>query len=105
MREQQDGHGAAPESRGGKAGDPRENPPTNGIARHDSHVQESGVTRPGIQSGPLWWEASRLTAQPPVKRGMQRWGKRDVPEETHRPATLSGTIPSCENPEASPPGI
>ncbi|KAJ8894990.1 hypothetical protein PR048_000298 [Dryococelus australis] len=45
--------------------DPRENPPTNGIVRHDSHMRKSGVTRPGIELGSPWWEASRLTAQPP----------------------------------------
>ncbi|KAJ8876191.1 hypothetical protein PR048_024100 [Dryococelus australis] len=26
------------------------------------------------------------------------WGKRDIPEKTHRPKALSGTIPTCENP-------
>ncbi|KAJ8880330.1 hypothetical protein PR048_016797 [Dryococelus australis] len=41
-------------------------PPTNGIIRHDSHVRTSGVTRPGIEPGSPWWEASRLTTQPPV---------------------------------------
>ncbi|KAJ8867287.1 hypothetical protein PR048_031086 [Dryococelus australis] len=37
--------------------DPRENPPTNGIVRHDSHM-------PGIELGSPWWEASVLIAQP-----------------------------------------
>ncbi|KAJ8869691.1 hypothetical protein PR048_028686 [Dryococelus australis] len=50
---------------GGETGDPRENPPTNGIVRHDSHMRRSGVTRPGIEPGSHWREASRLTAQPP----------------------------------------
>ncbi|KAJ8897528.1 hypothetical protein PR048_002875 [Dryococelus australis] len=49
----------------GKTGDTQENPPTNGIVRHDSHMRKSGVTRPGIELGSPWWEASRLTAQPP----------------------------------------
>ncbi|KAJ8895035.1 hypothetical protein PR048_000359 [Dryococelus australis] len=49
-----------------KKGVPRENPPTNGIVRHDSHMRKSGVTRPGIEPGSPWWEASRLTAQPPL---------------------------------------
>ncbi|KAJ8890949.1 hypothetical protein PR048_010458 [Dryococelus australis] len=40
-----------------ETGDPRENPLTNGIVRHHS--------RPGIEPGSPWWEASRLTAQPP----------------------------------------
>ncbi|KAJ8878719.1 hypothetical protein PR048_019305 [Dryococelus australis] len=44
------------ERTGGK-GDPRENPPTNVIVRHYSHMQKSGVTRPGIEPGspqPPW---------------------------------------------------
>ncbi|KAJ8880050.1 hypothetical protein PR048_020673 [Dryococelus australis] len=45
--------------------DPRENPPTNGIVRHESHMRKSRVIRPGIELGSPWWEASRLTAQPP----------------------------------------
>ncbi|KAJ8890229.1 hypothetical protein PR048_009737 [Dryococelus australis] len=50
----------------GKTGYPRENPPTNGIVRHDSHMRESRVTRQGIEPGTPWWEASSLTAQPPL---------------------------------------
>ncbi|KAJ8871372.1 hypothetical protein PR048_027689 [Dryococelus australis] len=49
----------------GETGDPRENQSTNGIVRHDSHMRKSGVTRPGIEPGSLWWVASRLTAEPP----------------------------------------
>ncbi|KAJ8877075.1 hypothetical protein PR048_021527 [Dryococelus australis] len=45
--------------------EPRENPSTNGIVRHDSHMRKSGVTRPEIEPGSPWWEASRLTAHPP----------------------------------------
>ncbi|KAJ8867056.1 hypothetical protein PR048_032918 [Dryococelus australis] len=35
--------------RTGETGDPRENPPTNGIVRHDSHMRKLGVTRPGVR--------------------------------------------------------
>ncbi|KAJ8879207.1 hypothetical protein PR048_019813, partial [Dryococelus australis] len=35
----------------GETGDPRENPPTNGIVRHNSHMQKSAVTPPGIEFG------------------------------------------------------
>ncbi|KAJ8868869.1 hypothetical protein PR048_030410 [Dryococelus australis] len=50
----------------GETGDPQENPPTNGITRHDLHMRKSsGVTRPGIEPRSPWWEASRLTARPP----------------------------------------
>ncbi|KAJ8895206.1 hypothetical protein PR048_000531, partial [Dryococelus australis] len=48
--------------RRGETGDTRENPQTNGIVRHDSHLRKSGVTRPGIEPGSPCWEASRLTA-------------------------------------------
>ncbi|KAJ8887589.1 hypothetical protein PR048_013806 [Dryococelus australis] len=55
--------------------DPRVNPPTNGIVRHDSYVLESRVTQQGIEPGSPWWEASRLTAQPPWPPVIteQRW--------------------------------
>ncbi|KAJ8894551.1 hypothetical protein PR048_007208 [Dryococelus australis] len=49
----------------GEAGYPRENPPTKGIFWNDSHMRKSGVIRLGIEPGSHWWEASRLTAQPP----------------------------------------
>ncbi|KAJ8870072.1 hypothetical protein PR048_029083 [Dryococelus australis] len=59
------GHGfSAGKKERGETGDPRENPPTNGSIRHDSHMRKSGVNRPGIKPGSPWWEASRLTAQP-----------------------------------------
>ncbi|KAJ8865968.1 hypothetical protein PR048_033492 [Dryococelus australis] len=53
----------------GKTGDHRENPPTNGTARHDSRLRRSGVTRPGIEPGSPWWEASGLTANHPADKG------------------------------------
>ncbi|KAJ8898220.1 hypothetical protein PR048_003580 [Dryococelus australis] len=34
-----------------------------------------------------------------------RAGKREILEKTRRPAASSGTIPTCENPGATPPGI
>ncbi|KAJ8894159.1 hypothetical protein PR048_006769 [Dryococelus australis] len=37
--------------------------------RHDSDMRQSGVTRPGIEPGSPWWEASTLTAQPPWPPG------------------------------------
>ncbi|KAJ8898331.1 hypothetical protein PR048_003691 [Dryococelus australis] len=47
--------------------DPRENPPTSGIVRHDSRVRKSSPPppRPGIESGSPRWEARSLTATPP----------------------------------------
>ncbi|KAJ8867997.1 hypothetical protein PR048_031806 [Dryococelus australis] len=32
-------------------------------------------------------------------------GERDIPEKTRRPAASSGTIPMCENPGSTPPGV
>ncbi|KAJ8867068.1 hypothetical protein PR048_032930 [Dryococelus australis] len=55
--------------RAGETGQPRENPPSNGIVRHDSHIRKSGVTQPGIEPRSPWREASRLTAQPQWPRG------------------------------------
>ncbi|KAJ8866537.1 hypothetical protein PR048_032394 [Dryococelus australis] len=37
--------------------------------------------------------------------GMEGLGKRGIPEETHRPAASYGTIPTCENPGVTRPGI
>ncbi|KAJ8869820.1 hypothetical protein PR048_028829 [Dryococelus australis] len=34
--------------------------------------------------------------------GIKRRGKREIPEETRRPTTSSGTIPTCENPVTRP---
>ncbi|KAJ8897529.1 hypothetical protein PR048_002876 [Dryococelus australis] len=53
--------------------------PTNGIVRHGSHMRKSGVTRPGIEPGWPWWEASGLTAQPPwprYRKGIVCWPSR-----------------------------
>ncbi|KAJ8872278.1 hypothetical protein PR048_025880 [Dryococelus australis] len=36
------------------------------IVRHDTHMRKTGVTRPGIDPGSPWWEASWLIAQPPL---------------------------------------
>ncbi|KAJ8871255.1 hypothetical protein PR048_027561 [Dryococelus australis] len=39
-------------AREGETGDLRENPPTSGIVRHDSHMQKSGGGGPGRESNP-----------------------------------------------------
>ncbi|KAJ8871332.1 hypothetical protein PR048_027649 [Dryococelus australis] len=52
----------------GETGEPRENPPANGIVRNDSHLRKSDVAQPGIEPGSPWWEASVLIAQPPWKK-------------------------------------
>ncbi|KAJ8883148.1 hypothetical protein PR048_014988 [Dryococelus australis] len=38
--------------------DPRANPSTSDIVQHDFHLRKSGVTRPGLEPGSPWWEAS-----------------------------------------------
>ncbi|KAJ8878417.1 hypothetical protein PR048_018995, partial [Dryococelus australis] len=57
----------------GQTGDPRENPPTSGIAVHDSHLRKFGVNRPGIDPCSPWWEASSLTAQLPWPQNIKIW--------------------------------
>ncbi|KAJ8873928.1 hypothetical protein PR048_024765 [Dryococelus australis] len=42
--------------RAGETGDLRENPPTNGMVRHDSHMRKSGVTRPEIEPETIYIE-------------------------------------------------
>ncbi|KAJ8888389.1 hypothetical protein PR048_007879 [Dryococelus australis] len=59
------GNGEEPECKFGENGRSRVNPPTNGIVQHDSHLRKFGVTRPAIEPGSPWWEASSLTDQPP----------------------------------------
>ncbi|KAJ8877964.1 hypothetical protein PR048_022427 [Dryococelus australis] len=51
--------------RGEGNGRSRENPLISGIVRHDSQLRRSGVSRPGIEPGSPWWEASELTTRPP----------------------------------------
>ncbi|KAJ8879072.1 hypothetical protein PR048_019678 [Dryococelus australis] len=54
-------------SRTGKTGDPRENPPTKGIVRHDSYLQNHAVTRPEIEPGfsLVGGEQANRSATPP----------------------------------------
>ncbi|KAJ8880055.1 hypothetical protein PR048_020678 [Dryococelus australis] len=49
----------------GKRNIPEKNLLTNGIVLHDSCMRKSEVTQEGIEPGSPWWEASRLTIQPP----------------------------------------
>ncbi|KAJ8872548.1 hypothetical protein PR048_026154 [Dryococelus australis] len=53
---------AAPECKCGETGDPRENPPTSGFVRHDSHLRTSGMTRPGIEPGSPWCVALDISS-------------------------------------------
>ncbi|KAJ8890466.1 hypothetical protein PR048_009975 [Dryococelus australis] len=52
-------------ARAGEKGDFRENPPTSGIVRHNSHMGKSGATPPGIEPDSPWWEVSTLATKPP----------------------------------------
>ncbi|KAJ8867510.1 hypothetical protein PR048_031312 [Dryococelus australis] len=58
----------------GEAGDPREDPQTNGIVRQHSFMRKSGVTRPGIQPGSPWWEprSTRRNKVCPTSFNIQR---------------------------------
>ncbi|KAJ8887519.1 hypothetical protein PR048_013735 [Dryococelus australis] len=59
--------------RAGETGDPREKSLTNGIIWHDSRTCENPVTRPGIEPGSPWWEASVLIAQPSWPHESRNW--------------------------------
>ncbi|KAJ8869237.1 hypothetical protein PR048_030809 [Dryococelus australis] len=48
----------------GETGYPRENPPTTGIIRHDSHTRKSGSDPAGVGGGTV---AKRLACSPPTK--------------------------------------
>ncbi|KAJ8887576.1 hypothetical protein PR048_013793 [Dryococelus australis] len=70
-------------ARAGKMGDPRVNPPTSGIVRHDSHMQKSG-------SDPAWERPMRVTfengAAPELEgRGNGR-SPRKPADQRHSPA-------------------
>ncbi|KAJ8880593.1 hypothetical protein PR048_017063 [Dryococelus australis] len=87
----------------GEMGDPRGNLPTNGIVRHDPHMRKSGVTRPGREPGSPWWEASRLTAQPPwplavVGERQDRLGRRPEKLHMHRATRVGKAPPSLPPP-------
>ncbi|KAJ8898081.1 hypothetical protein PR048_003441 [Dryococelus australis] len=60
-RVMRDEDGAAPECKGGETADPQENPPSNGIARHDSHMGN-----PGIEPSSPRWEATTQGFEFPV---------------------------------------
>ncbi|KAJ8883293.1 hypothetical protein PR048_015136 [Dryococelus australis] len=78
----------------GETIDPREDPKTNGIVRHDSHTRrKSGVTLPAIEPGSQMWEASRLTAQPP--RSILLFKSTNRPDFITGPHTL-GTCPGAQ---------
>ncbi|KAJ8870839.1 hypothetical protein PR048_027139 [Dryococelus australis] len=53
------------------------------------------ISRTGEGEARLVWSSA----------GIQRLGKREIPEKTRRPASSSGKIPACENLGATPPGI
>ncbi|KAJ8881411.1 hypothetical protein PR048_017892 [Dryococelus australis] len=52
-------------AKAGETVDRRENPPTSGIVRHDSHMRKSRGDPPGIGDGSPWWEANSLNTTPP----------------------------------------
>ncbi|KAJ8866112.1 hypothetical protein PR048_033636 [Dryococelus australis] len=54
---------------------------------------------------PLNIEVLRADEGEASSAGIHGWMKREVPEKTRLPAASSATIPTCENPRASPPEI
>ncbi|KAJ8872457.1 hypothetical protein PR048_026061, partial [Dryococelus australis] len=81
--------------RAGETGDSRENPPINGILRHDSHMRKSGVTRPEIEPVSPLREASRLTAQPLLSVGVSG-------DQQHRPARFAHAKTTATRPGIEP---
>ncbi|KAJ8872807.1 hypothetical protein PR048_026423 [Dryococelus australis] len=55
-------------------GDPREDPPPSGIVLTFLTCESPGATRPGIEPGSPWWEASSLTTRPPRPRKRLYYG-------------------------------
>ncbi|KAJ8895258.1 hypothetical protein PR048_000583 [Dryococelus australis] len=76
----------------------------------NSHFRKSVVNRPGIEPVERF---GRILANEVLGAdkgemsiaGMQGRGKREIPEKIRRPAASSGTIPTCENPGVTRPGI
>ncbi|KAJ8866343.1 hypothetical protein PR048_032186 [Dryococelus australis] len=89
-------------ARAGETGDPRENPLTSGIVRHDSHMPKSGSNPGGNRTWFALVGCLESVEAAPKRKGEE---KREIPEKTHRPVALSGTIPTCENPGIAQPGI
>ncbi|KAJ8867790.1 hypothetical protein PR048_031595 [Dryococelus australis] len=105
----------------GKPGDPRENPPTSGIVRHDSRGDPAGnQTRSwsrkcstGFRNFILHFNKKdhastcrcgrkRHGSIAGIGAGMKGRVKREIPEKARRPTASSGTIPTCENPVTRP---
>ncbi|KAJ8889765.1 hypothetical protein PR048_009268 [Dryococelus australis] len=83
-------------ARAGETGDPRESPPTRGIVRRDYHLRKSW-------SGPAWvLRADEIEAR---QSRNARAGKRRDAEKSRRPVASSSTIPTCEDPGVTRPGI
>ncbi|KAJ8871643.1 hypothetical protein PR048_027970 [Dryococelus australis] len=84
---------------------------TSGFSRYCWSVGFSGISRSLCPYIPALLHTHLASPPPPPKAlkttiaEMRGWGKREIPEKTRRPATSSGTIPTCENPGATPPGI
>ncbi|KAJ8884319.1 hypothetical protein PR048_016176 [Dryococelus australis] len=94
-------------------GDPRENPPTNGIVRYESHLRKSGEP-----AGDRTWFAL-VRGERPNRSGHHdlvesEYGaasecssgrNKEIPEKTHRPAVSSGTISTSKNLGPPPPRV
>ncbi|KAJ8874568.1 hypothetical protein PR048_025434 [Dryococelus australis] len=65
-----DEYGAAPERKGGETGDPRENPPTSVIVRHDSHLRKSGGNFAGNRIRSPGWVAMGFGTRETSKTGI-----------------------------------
>ncbi|KAJ8869103.1 hypothetical protein PR048_030667 [Dryococelus australis] len=87
------------------------------VVRHETQSSQTtsegevcGLRAAGRRREQLTGGTTELDADVGVsqRRGLgnrRGWGKREIPEKTHRPTASSGTIPTSDNPGATPLGI
>ncbi|KAJ8891074.1 hypothetical protein PR048_010583 [Dryococelus australis] len=98
-------YGAAPERKGGETGEPREKNPRPTASSSTIPMRENpGVTRPGIEPGSPWWEASRLTAQTPQVLLSDEGGELFCPERDSSPTGILSAAPPVSPPLRNRPG-
>ncbi|KAJ8898335.1 hypothetical protein PR048_003695 [Dryococelus australis] len=78
------------ETRAGEVGDPREDPPTGGIVRHDSYLLKSGS---GLAGNRARWQASSLTTTPPRPLPYCAWNRPPVSQSVGAPPDLGSGRP------------
>ncbi|KAJ8874162.1 hypothetical protein PR048_025004 [Dryococelus australis] len=86
--------------------------PASGMS-HVTDIRKSAPASCENEAPTLYGNRPNSSSQKPLlycrkiwsNAGMQASGKREIPDETRRAASSSGTIPTYENPGMTPPGI